>query len=106
MIETMNGRALLSLIGDEAYKTLDKLSDNSHQWDFWSCYDKSAHIPKKGGIYEVREDTNFKRKLNALTRKLDALTVGQSINVANTFNGDSCSLCASPMHLAQNCPSS
>jgi len=29
MIESMNGGAFLSLTGDEAYKTLDKLSDNS-----------------------------------------------------------------------------
>jgi hypothetical protein len=71
-----------------------------------SSRDKSARIPRKGGIYEVRQDTDLKRKLDALTRKLYALTIGQSINTANTFNGDSCSFCASPMHLAQNCPSS
>jgi hypothetical protein len=29
MIESMNGGAFLSLTGDEAYKTLNKLSDNS-----------------------------------------------------------------------------
>jgi hypothetical protein len=106
IIESMNGGASLSLTGDEAYKTLDKLSNNSQQWDFSSCWDKFAHIPKKGGIYEVREDTNLNRKLDALTRKLDALTLGQYINATNTFNGDSCSFCASPMHLALNFPSS
>jgi hypothetical protein len=44
-------------------------------------------------------------KIDELTKKVDALTVGQSINVANTFNVDSCSVCASPMHSAHNCPS-
>jgi hypothetical protein len=34
MIESMNGGAFLSLMGEEAYKTLDQLSDNSQQWDF------------------------------------------------------------------------
>ncbi|XP_062171016.1 uncharacterized protein LOC133876786 [Alnus glutinosa] len=36
---------------------------------------------------------------------VDALTVGKSINAANTLHSDSCFICASPMHLAQNCPS-
>jgi hypothetical protein len=37
MIESMNGGAFLSLTGEEAYRTLDQLSDNSQQWDFSSC---------------------------------------------------------------------
>ena len=44
--------------------------------------------------------------LDALTKKVDALVVSKSINAANTFNVDSYSICASPMHLTQNCPSS
>jgi hypothetical protein len=43
--------------------------------------------------------------IDALTRKVNALEVGQSINAANTFKVDICSICASPMHLAHNCPS-
>jgi len=42
MIESMNGGAFLSLMGEEAYRTLDQLSDNSQEWDFSSCRDKSA----------------------------------------------------------------
>jgi hypothetical protein len=34
MIESMNGGAFLSLMGEEAYGTLDQLSDNSQQCDF------------------------------------------------------------------------
>lgn len=41
MIESMNGGAFLNLTGDEADKTLDKLFDNSEQWDFSSCRGKS-----------------------------------------------------------------
>jgi hypothetical protein len=44
-------------------------------------------------------------KIDALTRKVDALAVGQSINAANILNVDSFSICVSPMHLVQNCPS-
>jgi len=47
MIESMNGGAFLSLTGEEAYRTLDQLSDNSQQWDFSSCRDKSDPKKKK-----------------------------------------------------------
>jgi hypothetical protein len=47
MIESMNGGAFFNLTGDLAYKALDKLADNSQQWDFTSCHDKSARNPKK-----------------------------------------------------------
>jgi hypothetical protein len=38
-------------------------------------------------------------------RRLDALSVGKPVNAANTFPVESCSVCASPLHQAQNCPS-
>jgi hypothetical protein len=44
MIESMNGGAFLSLTGEEAYRILDQLSDNSQQWDFSSYRDKAARI--------------------------------------------------------------
>jgi hypothetical protein len=54
MIESMNGGAFLNLTRDLAYKALDKLADNSQQWDFTSCRDKSAQNPKTGGILELK----------------------------------------------------
>jgi hypothetical protein len=36
---------------------------------------------------------------------LDALSVGKPVNAVNTFPVESCSMCASPLHQAQNCPS-
>ena len=92
MIKSMNGGAFLNLTGDEAYKTLDKLANNSQQWDFSSCRYKSTHTSKKGGIYVVKEDTDLRMNIDALTRKVVALVVDQSINAANTFNVDSCLL--------------
>jgi hypothetical protein len=38
-------------------------------------------------------------------KRLDALSVGKPVNAANTFPVESCSVCASPLHQAQNCPS-
>jgi len=84
MIESMNGGAFLSLTGEEAYMTLDQLSDNFQQWDFSSYQDKSACIQKKGGVYEVKEDVELKMKIDALIKKVDALVVSKSINAANT----------------------
>jgi hypothetical protein len=69
MIELMNEGAFLNLMGDLAYKALEKIVANTQNWDFTSNRDKSAR--KKGG----------------------------------TFLVESCSVCASPLHQAQNCPS-
>jgi len=55
------------------------LFDNSQQWDLLSCRDKSARIPKKGGIYEVKEDIELKMKIDAHAKKVDALVVGKSL---------------------------
>jgi len=81
------------------------LSDNSQQWVFSSYRDKAACIKKKGGIYEVKEDFKLKMKIDALTKKVDALVVSKYINATNPFHVDCYSICASPMHLAQTCPS-
>jgi hypothetical protein len=105
MIELMNGGAFLNLTGDLAYKALEKFANNSQHWDFMSCRDKSARNHKKGSIQELKGDTELSQKMDAIVRKLDALSVGKPINAANTFPIESCSVYASPMHQAQNCPS-
>jgi hypothetical protein len=43
--------------------------------------------------------------MDAIVKRLDALSVGKPVNAVNTFPVDSCSVCASPLHQAQNCPS-
>jgi hypothetical protein len=53
----------------------------------------------------LKGETELNMKIDALTKRLDALGVGRSINAANTFTVDSCSICVSPVHFAQNCPS-
>jgi hypothetical protein len=101
----MNGGVFLNLTGDLAYKALDKLADNSQQWDFTSCRDKSARNPKKGGIYELKGEAELNLRMDAIVKRLDALSLLKPINAANTFLVENCSICASPMHQAQNCPS-
>jgi hypothetical protein len=98
MIESMNREVFLRLTRDLAYKALDKLSNNSQQLDFSSYRNKSTPNPKKGCIYELKGEAELNIKIDTLTKMLDTLNVGQSVNVANTFTADSCSICASPMH--------
>jgi hypothetical protein len=105
MIELMNGGAFLNLTGDAAYKALEKIADNSQHWDFTSCRDKSARTPKKVGILETKGENELAQRMDAIVQRLDALSVGKSINAANTFPVECCSICASPMHQAQSCPS-
>jgi hypothetical protein len=59
MIESMNGGAFLNLMANLDYKALDKLADNSQQWDFTSCCEKSAQIPKKWGILELKGESEL-----------------------------------------------
>jgi hypothetical protein len=98
MIELMNGGAFLNLTGDLAYKALEKIANNSQHWDFTSCCDKSARYPKKGGILELKGDTKLSQRMDAIVKRLNALSVEKSVNAANTFPVESCSVYASPMH--------
>ena len=85
MIESMNGGAFLNLTRDLAYKALDKLANNSQQWDFTSCRDKSARNPKRRGILELKGESELTQKMDAIVKRLDALRIGKPINAANTF---------------------
>jgi hypothetical protein len=104
MIELMNGGAFLNLTGDLAYKALEKIAANTQNWDFSSC-DKSARKDKKGGILELKGEQEMTQRMDAIVKRLDKLSVGKPVNAINTFPVESCSVCASPMHQAQNCPS-
>jgi hypothetical protein len=102
MIELMNGGAFLNLTGDLAYKALEKIAANSQDWDFTSYQDKSARNPKKGGILELKGEQELTQRMDTIVKRLDALSMGKPVNAMNTFLVDSCSVCASPLHLAQN----
>jgi hypothetical protein len=105
MIELMNGGVFLNLTGDLAYKVLEKIAANSQDWDFTSCRDKSARNPKRRGILELKGEQELTQRMDAIVKRLDALNVGKPVNAVNTFPVESCYVCASPMHQAQNCPS-
>lgn len=104
MIESMNSGCFLNLKDEEAYSFLEELSESSQQWDFSSRKDSPSQS-KKGGIYELKEDIETKRQLDNLSKKLEALTLRLSSPSVNQIHNDVCSVCASPMHTAQTCPS-
>lgn len=60
MIESMNGGEFLNLTGEEAYRSMDELSDSSQQWDFSSRRGKSSAAPNKGRLYEVKDDADIR----------------------------------------------
>ena len=43
--------------------------------------------------------------MDNLTRKVEALALGRGMNFVNQVQSETCSICASPMHATQMCPS-
>jgi hypothetical protein len=85
MIELMNGGAFMNLTGDLAYKALEKIAANSQDWDFTSCRDKSARNPKKGGILELKGKQELTQRMDAIVKRLDALSV-ESLSMLQTHS--------------------
>lgn len=73
MIESMNGGGFLNLTGEEAYKTLDELSDNSQRWDFSSRQGKSSTTTKKEGLYGVKDNEDIRGQLKDFMRTIEAI---------------------------------
>ncbi|XP_058211544.1 uncharacterized protein LOC131323714 [Rhododendron vialii] len=105
MLESMNRGGFLNLRGDAAYEFLENLSERSQQWDFTSHRDKPTPTPKRGGLYEVKEDSDMRIKLDNLTRKVEVLALSRTMESANQVHSEVCSLCGSHMHTMQTCPS-
>jgi hypothetical protein len=103
MIELLNGGAFLNLTGDLAYKALEKIAANTQIWDFTSSRDKSAR--KKGGVLELNAEQELTQRMDAIVKRLDTMSMEKPVKTVNTIPVESCSVCASPLHLAQNCPS-
>jgi hypothetical protein len=43
--------------------------------------------------------------MDAIVKRLDNLSMEKPVKAVNTFLVESCSVCASPLHQVQNCPS-
>ena len=101
MIESMKGGRFLNLNATEAYEFLENLSESSQQWD----YTQRDRNTKKAGMHEISADTNINIKLDALTRKIEALALTKPPAPVMNLQNEACNVCASPMHLTSQCPS-
>jgi hypothetical protein len=82
---------------------LEKIAANTQNWDFTNSREKSAR--KKGGVLELNAEQELTQRMDAIVKRLDALSMEKPVKAVNTFPVESCSVCASPLHQAQNCPS-
>ena len=101
MIESMKGGRFLNLNATEAYEFLENLSESSQQWD----YTQRDRNTKKAGMHEISADTNINIKLDALTRKIEALALTKPPAPVMNLQNEACNVCACPMHLTPHCPS-
>ena len=105
MIQSMHGGKFLQLNEGKAWESLESLSENSQHWNCLDSKDRKSQPPKRGGMYEVRDDTDMRVALASLTRKVEALTLSQTLNPSPNTKNEACALCASSSHNAQSCPS-
>ncbi|KAL6551317.1 hypothetical protein OROMI_021805 [Orobanche minor] len=102
LVQSTHGGRFLHLIGDEAWNALENLSNNSQQWNSLDSRAKSIHTtPKRGEIYEVRQDVEIKSTIDDLVRKVDALVSMQS---SSNSKNESCISCVESFHSSQSCP--
>jgi hypothetical protein len=83
MIESMNGGGFLNLRGEEAYKTLDELSNNSQWWDFSSNQGKCSTTTKKEGLYEVKDNEDIRGQFKDIMRTVEAIALNKPVTAAN-----------------------
>ncbi|XP_060962150.1 uncharacterized protein LOC133032282 [Cannabis sativa] len=104
MVQSMHTGKFLQFRGDEAWESLENLSVNSQQWNCQDPRSKAPNTSKRGGIYDVKDDVDIKTSLANLTRRVEAMSLSQSMNTPIHRN-EICSLCYSTSHSAQSCPS-
>ncbi|XP_060972217.1 uncharacterized protein LOC133038172 [Cannabis sativa] len=80
------------------------LSLLSPRWNCQNPRSKASNTPKRGEIYDVKDDVDIKTSLANLTRRVEAMSLSQSMNTPIHRN-EICSLCYSTSHSAQSCPS-
>ena len=100
MIESMKGGCFLGLNELEAHEFLENLSESSQQWDH---YQRDRNT-RRAGLHEISSDTSINMKLDALTRKIEALTMSKPIEPVLSVQNEVCNVCASPIHPTSQCP--
>ena len=100
MVESMNGGRFLNLYEGDAWDFFNSLSENSQQCDFSNQREKSPLISRKG-LHEVKDDFDVKTTLSTLSRKVDALSLNQSMDHHSSVANEVCALCSNLSHKTQ-----
>ncbi|PNY08730.1 1-aminocyclopropane-1-carboxylate deaminase-like protein [Trifolium pratense] len=91
-IDAAAGGALMDKPFVEAYQLIENMAQNHYQWGS-ECNPVEKSQPR-GGMYEVSIFDHMNAKVDAITQKLDNLTVNPA---------PSCEICGVPGHVAANC---
>ncbi|KAM6567243.1 hypothetical protein CsatA_026371 [Cannabis sativa] len=102
MIQSMHTGKFLKLQGQEAWEALEELSVNSQQWNYSEPRSRANNSPKRGGKYEIKEETDLRTSFEKLARKVEALVISQNMNSHVQPKKE---VCASTCHNDQSCPS-
>ncbi|XP_060959274.1 uncharacterized protein LOC133030518 [Cannabis sativa] len=102
MIQSMHTGKFLKLQGQEAWEALEELSVNSQQWNYSEPRSRANNSPKRGGKYEIKEETDLRTSFEKLARKVEALVISQTMNSHVQPKKE---VCDSTCHNDQSCPS-
>lgn len=93
------GGALIDKPFQEAYQLIENMTQSHYQWGSeWTQVEKSQ---TKGGMYEVNGIDHVSAKVDALSQKIENLTITHAATVdAVTPN---CEICGVPGHISSEC---
>ncbi|KAF5192546.1 hypothetical protein FRX31_017867 [Thalictrum thalictroides] len=112
LLESMHKGQFLKQKPDDAYKFIQELAENSQQWGR-SNEDIALveGVPKKPGMYSVKQDPEFTSTISklattveSLTKKIDAFNMSSANNVTSINMVEPCAQCGDISHSFDSCP--
>ena len=93
------GSTLMDKPYNEAYQLIESMTHNHYQW---GSERTSVEKPQpKGGMYELSSFDHVNAKVDALTQKIENLTITPAATVAAV--APNCEICGVPGHVALEC---
>jgi hypothetical protein len=104
MVDISCGGTIMTKTGNEAWTLLEKLSENSEQYDSSSRWKPIPRAPKSEGLYALGNQSDVTAKVDVLSQKLDQLmAVGPTPSHHPSTPHEACSFCFSPIHHENDC---
>lgn len=98
-IDTTVDGALMDKPLNEAYQLIENMSHNHYQWGNEHAQVEKA--PQNGGMFEVNGLEHTSDKVDALTQKINNLTITTPTIVASVT--PNCEICGIQGHIANDC---